>query len=72
MMPPWHLDDTVGIQKFKNDISLSDEQIDTIVSWVDAGAPLGNPRDMPPAKKWPSDDVWRLAEQSTAGRRTSS
>ena len=24
-MPPWHLDKTVGVQKFKNDISLSDD-----------------------------------------------
>src|SRR5436309_3556000 len=30
-MPPWHLDKTVGIQKFINDISLSDAQIDTII-----------------------------------------
>ena len=29
-MPPWHLDKTVGIQQFQNDISLSDEQISTI------------------------------------------
>ena len=42
-MPPWHIDKTVGIQKFKNDRSLSDAQIATIVKWVDAGAPLGNP-----------------------------
>src|SRR6476646_4120370 len=42
-MPPWHIDKTVGIQKFKNDRSLSDEQIDTIVRWVDAGAPQGDP-----------------------------
>src|SRR5215471_17938654 len=33
-MPPWHIDRTVGVQKFKNDMSLSDEQIDTIVRWV--------------------------------------
>ena len=26
-MPPWHIDKTVGVQKFKNDISLTDEQI---------------------------------------------
>src|SRR5262245_34248669 len=37
-MPPWHVDKTVGIQKFINDRSLSDDQIDTIVRWVDAGA----------------------------------
>src|SRR5271154_2183331 len=36
-MPPWHIDKTVGIQKFSNDRSLSDEQISTIVKWVDSG-----------------------------------
>jgi hypothetical protein len=30
-MPPWHLDKTVGIQKFANDRSLNEEQINTIV-----------------------------------------
>lgn len=48
IMPPWHIDKTVGIQEFKNDISLSDEEIETIVSWVDAGAPLGDPDEIPP------------------------
>src|SRR5688572_26425472 len=51
-MPPWHIDKTIGIQKFKNDRSLSDEQIDTIVQWVAAGAPKGDPKDMPPPKVW--------------------
>jgi mono/diheme cytochrome c family protein len=60
-MPPWHLDKTVGIQKYKNDRSLSDEEIDTIVRWVDAGAPRGDPRDMPPPKQWPDESVWNFA-----------
>src|SRR5262249_31365494 len=30
-MPPWHIDQSVGVQKFKNDMSLTDAQIDTIV-----------------------------------------
>ena len=47
-MPPWHIDKTVGIQHFENDRSLTDEQIETIVRWVDAGAPQGDPNDMPP------------------------
>src|SRR5437588_13022583 len=51
-MPPWHLDKTVGIQKFKNDRSLSDAQIETIVKGVDGGAPKGNPKEMPPLKQW--------------------
>jgi len=47
-MPPWHIDPSVGVQHFKNDMSLSQAQIDTIVRWVDAGAPEGDPKDMPP------------------------
>ena len=46
-MPPWHINRSVGVQRFKNDMSLSDEQIQTIVDWVDQGAPQGNPADMP-------------------------
>ena len=46
-MPPWYVDKTVGIQKFANDRSLSDREIDLIARWVDAGAPQGNPRDLP-------------------------
>ena len=61
-MPPWFVDTKVGIQKFKNDASLSDQQLDTIVGWVDAGAPLGNPADLPPPKQWPAGNAWRLAE----------
>ena len=59
-MPPWHIDKTVGIQKFKNDRSLSDEQIDTIMAWIAAGAPKGDPKDMPAPKVWPTDEVWAM------------
>jgi hypothetical protein len=62
-MPPWHIDPTVGVQKFKNDMSLSEDQINTIVRWVDAGAPLGNPKDMPPPKQWANDDDWKAAKE---------
>jgi len=63
MMPPWHIDKTVGIQQFKNDISLSDAQIDTIARWVDAGAPLGDPKDMPAAKTFSDSNESKLAAQ---------
>jgi hypothetical protein len=62
-MPPWHLDRTVGIQEYQNDRSLSDQQIASIVRWVDSGAPLGDPKDMPPAKQWPNDEEWQLAKK---------
>src|SRR5689334_24629857 len=58
-MPPWHIDKTVGVQKFKNDISLSDEQIDMIVRWVDAGAPQGDVKDMPPPRQWNDNNDWK-------------
>jgi len=63
IMPPWHINRTVGIREFKNDRGLSDEQIATIVAWVDAGAPLGDPADMPPPRDFADNDGWRLAEQ---------
>jgi len=59
-MPPWHIDKTIGIQKFKNDRSLSDEQIETIQAWVAAGAPKGDPKDMPKPKVWNDDTGWAL------------
>jgi hypothetical protein len=58
-MPPWHIDRSVGVQKFKNDMSLSDEQISTIVRWVDGGAPQGDPKDMPPARPLVTDNEWQ-------------
>jgi hypothetical protein len=58
-MPPWHIDKTVGIQKFKNDMSLTDDQIDTIVSWVDGGSLQGDPKDMPPPKPLVTDNQWQ-------------
>ena len=58
-MPPWHIDKSVGIQSFKNDMSLSDEQLDTIVRWVEAGAPQGDPKDLPPAKPPVTTNEWQ-------------
>ncbi len=66
-MPPWFLDKTIGIQQFINDISLSDEEIDTIVRWVDAGAPPGDLSRMPPPLVWPSGDNFRLEVEAGLG-----
>jgi hypothetical protein len=62
-MPPWHIDPAVGIQHYKGDRSLSQKEIDTIVAWVAAGAPQGNPADMPPPVKWADGNGWNFAEQ---------
>jgi len=61
-MPPWHIDQTIGVTKFKNDMSLSENQINAIAKWVDSGAPLGDPKDMPVAKTWPPENEWQAAK----------
>jgi hypothetical protein len=62
-MPPWNIDKTVGIQQFKNDRSLTDDQLATVIKWIDAGAPKGDMKDMPVAKAWPKDEGWNFAAQ---------
>jgi hypothetical protein len=47
IMPPWHADARYG--SFRNDRSLSTSQIDTVVRWVDSGAPEGDRNDLPAA-----------------------
>ena len=61
-MPPWHIDKNIGLQKFKNDTSLSDEEISLVAGWVDNGAPRGNPADAPPPVVWPDASVWRIGD----------
>ena len=58
-MPPWGADPAHSL-KMRNDRSLSQQQIDTIVAWVDNGAPRGADADLPPLPKF--------AEGWTAGR----
>ena len=61
-MPPWYIDRTVGISKFKDDPSLSDKDIATLAAWADNGAVQGNPADMPPPRKFEDDDVWHIGK----------
>ena len=61
-MPPWGIDPHVGIQRFKNDPSLRDDEVATIVKWVDAGAPMGNPSDMPKAREFDDSERWHIGQ----------
>ncbi len=58
-MPPWHADPHVG--EFSNDRSLTDEQIRTLVHWIEAGAPRGEGADLlaETAQQWP---LWVMGE----------
>ena len=59
-MPPWFASAPKGV--FSNERGLTDTQIDTIVQWVEAGAPAGNHADMPAPKQFANvaHDGWQL------------
>ena len=51
-MPPWFIEKNIGVQNFKEDISLSPDEVNIIRAWTDNGAPRGNAADLPPAIEW--------------------
>jgi uncharacterized protein (TIGR03437 family) len=55
-MPPWK--PAPGCGDFRDARGLSQEEINTIVAWVDGGAPEGNPADLPASLEFP--DGWSL------------
>ncbi len=57
-MPPYRYDHQIGIQKLKDDLRLSEKDIQTIVRWVDGGAPLGNVADLPAPRQFPDGTKW--------------
>ena len=59
-MPPWYVEKDIGIQQFKNDMSLTDEEVATIAAWADAGAPQGDPADMPPLRQFDDSGGWNI------------
>lgn len=58
-MPPWHATESVGA--FVNERSLTQEEIDLVVRWVETGAPRGKQSDMPAAPEF-NGEGWRLGE----------
>ncbi|MCY4602041.1 MAG: cytochrome c [Acidobacteria bacterium] len=61
-MPPWFIEKDIGIQQYKNDPSLTEEEIGKIAVWADNGAPLGNPADLPPPLQFAGEDEWTIGE----------
>lgn len=57
-MPPWSADPKHGV--FANDPSLSDEERQLIIDWVEQGAPQGNPKSMPETPVF--EEGWVLGE----------
>ena len=57
-MPPWKAES--GFGDFLDERRLNDKEIDTIADWAHAGAPEGDPKDLPPTPKFP--DGWQLGK----------
>jgi peroxiredoxin len=57
-MPPWPADPKIG--KFANDISLSDQEINSLTQWVDEGCPEGAAAEKPQEKQFV--DGWNIGK----------
>jgi mono/diheme cytochrome c family protein/peroxiredoxin len=57
VMPPWKASPHFGL-KFRDERTLSEAQIATVVAWAEHEAPEGNPADLPPPVKFRDD--WQL------------
>ncbi len=62
-MPPYRYDRHIGIQDLKEDLRLTEKETQTIVRWVDSGAPQGNPSDLPPPAKFADPAKWAYADE---------
>ncbi len=62
VMPPWYIEKNIGIQRFKDDPSLSDDEVALIARWADNGAPRGNPADLPPPVPFIDVDQWEIGQ----------
>ena len=62
-MPPYAYDHGIGIQDLQGDWRLSQEEIDTVVAWVNAGSPLGDPDVILPAPQLNDPSEWNFVSQ---------
>lgn len=57
-MPPWHADPSIGV--FRNDRRLSEQELATLLTWVDQGCPEGDAKDAPPPRSFVTG--WRIGK----------
>ncbi|MDT8427753.1 MAG: hypothetical protein RQ757_03190 [Pseudomonadales bacterium] len=60
VMPPWHLNPEVGIQRYANNRGLSEAERETIIAWADQGAPEGDESLAPAPRQFTEELIWRL------------
>ncbi len=61
-MPPWYVEKNIGIQDFKNDTSLSDEEIAAISAWARNGTVKGDSADAPEPLAFDDSIKWKAGE----------
>ncbi|MDB3993484.1 cytochrome c [Gammaproteobacteria bacterium] len=61
-MPPWYMEKDIGIQNYKNDPSLSDEEIAAISNWARSGTPKGNLEDAPDSLVFDDSLKWTAGQ----------
>lgn len=61
-MPPWYMEKDIGIQDYKGDLSLSDEELAKISYWARNGVPEGDPADAPAALVFDDSIKWSLGQ----------
>jgi peroxiredoxin len=57
-MPPWDVDARYG--KFENDLRLPQDELDTLLAWIDKGAPLGDEKEIPDTPKFAAG--WQIGQ----------
>jgi hypothetical protein len=61
-MPPWYMEKNIGIQDYKDDPSLSDEELAAISAWARSGTPKGDVADAPQALTFDDSTKWKAGE----------
>lgn len=61
-MPPWYMEKDIGIQDYKNDPSLNDEEIAAISTWARSGTPKGNAANAPQALVFDDSLKWTAGD----------
>jgi mono/diheme cytochrome c family protein len=62
-MPPYAYDQHIGIQELEGDWRLEQEEIDALVAWAEAGAPMGDADVVLTAPEIPSLGEWNFADR---------
>ena len=61
-MPPWYMEKDIGIQDYKFDPSLTEEELAAISTWARSGTPQGDPANAPEPLEFSDDLKWTAGQ----------